>query len=145
MPGGDAGMAPEKGGDLGAIEREPVAFVRHDHEAGFPSRGAEATVEALAVTEGNQRVPGAVVDEEGRRGEVTAGGSRKCRTHAESRRRKFTDYLCDSASRREIYTRKIAPSFLPRMRLAPRMQMPRKTMAQTPSALAMKRPSPRSW
>lgn len=42
-------------------------------------------------------------------------------------------------------TRKRAPIFLPRMRLLPTMVTARKTMAQTPRALAMYFPVPMSW
>ena len=41
--------------------------------------------------------------------------------------------------------RKRAPSFFPRIRLAPRMVTARKTMAHTPRAEAMYWPTPMSW
>ena len=62
-----------------------------------------------------------------------------------SRCSKIVEIVSRSSGRngsREFQTRKIAPSFLPRIRLAPMMVVPRKHMAQTPRALAIKRPSP---
>ena len=49
----------------------------------------------------------------------------------------------DRAKTRERrHTRKMAPSFLPSSRLMPMMVTPRKTIAQTPRALARNLPSP---
>src|SRR5687768_1162309 len=44
--------------------------------------------------------------------------------------------------REPAHIRKRAPNFFPRIRLVAKMVIPRKSMAQTPSAEATKRPSP---